>query len=211
MFQINEGWLRSSSNNLVIHQTILWFPQTRILTRRSITQVENLYWVYCWRLVYGIKWFEHGIERKKHLREWNRDASSKKTLDWGKEREEQEGESMRRRSPNWPGLRVGAMLPDPCRKVFWGFTMPTRLSALFLKTDRVSWTYGELVRCTRVWAWDWGNLEVSVREGFWEVWELVQCSKLSTTCSFCHEQAGVMNMGSVQLHGPHAQEGPHLV
>lgn len=41
--QINEGWLRSSPNNLIIHQTVLWFPRTKILTHRSITQAENLY------------------------------------------------------------------------------------------------------------------------------------------------------------------------
>lgn len=200
--QINEGWLRSSPNNLIIHQTVLWFPRTKILTHRSITQAENLYWVYCWGLVYGIKWFQRGIERKKSLRECSRDANSKaEASGLVKKRKENKNKNRWGEAQTGQGSELGAMSPDPW-SLSWGFTLPTRLSAPFPKTDWDFWAYGEFVGCTRTWGWDWGKLEVSVREGFWEVGELVQCSKLITTCSFGHQRASIMNTGSVKLMGP---------
>lgn len=86
MLQINAGWLRSWSNNSIIYQTVLWLTQRR-MTYRSITHAENLYWVYCGRLVYGIKWFENGMGRKNSLGEPSRDANSKAKDTWTREKE----------------------------------------------------------------------------------------------------------------------------
>lgn len=47
MLRMNEGCLRSwSNNNLITQQTILRFPERRVLTYRSITDAEHLHGVY---------------------------------------------------------------------------------------------------------------------------------------------------------------------
>ena len=127
MLQMKEGWLRSRSSNLLTQGTVLWFTQRRILTYRSITHAENLYWVYCWVLVLWEKMIGTWDGEKKDLREWGRDANSKAEDTWrvrgrktGNKKQNRWGEDAQTgRGPGWgPGCL------DPHWEVSWAFTLP---------------------------------------------------------------------------------------
>ena len=96
-------------------------------------------------VVCGIKLFECGMERKKGLGEWGRDANSKAEDTWTVRRRKRgtERKSMRRR-PNCLGW--GPCCPSPGWEVSWDFTLLMTLLPPFLWTEWVNWACVELIR-----------------------------------------------------------------
>lgn len=130
---------------------------------------------------------------------------------WTHEKEKGERkEGSTRRKVAW--LQSGGNATQTCARRSPTASRCPGPSPPFLKTEWVNWACAELRGCAKMylWGWDWGKLEVPVREGFWEREDTCNVT-LSTTAPLarCGPAVHMWNLG--RCTGPHAQEDPHLV